>query len=50
MDWCLQCHQDTQVDMDNNGYYAGTYEHMAKAHKGATVADMGGTECGKCHY
>ncbi len=50
MDWCLSCHIDTQVDMDNNGYYAGTYEHMAKAHESATVADMGGRECGKCHY
>jgi len=49
MDWCITCHRDTEVDMDN-GYYAGTYEHLKEAHKGATVADMGGLECGKCHY
>jgi len=49
MDWCISCHEDTQVDM-KNGYYAGTYEHLNEAHKGATVAEMGGRECGKCHY
>ncbi len=50
MDWCISCHQDTNVNMDDNGYYAGTYEHLKDTHKGATVADMGGRECGKCHY
>ena len=50
MDWCLSCHQDTKVNMDDDGYYAGTYEHLKESHKGATVADMGGRECGKCHY
>jgi len=50
MDWCISCHQETEVKMDDDGYYAGTYEHLSDAHKGATVADMGGRECGKCHY
>ena len=49
MDWCISCHKETEVNMDN-GYYAGTYEHAEEAHKGMTVADMGGMECGKCHY
>jgi len=49
MDWCVSCHENTQVDMEN-GYYAGTYEHLKEAHEGATVAEMGGRECGKCHY
>ena len=50
MGWCIDCHKQTEVKMDSNGYYAGTYEEFAKGHKGATVADMGGRECGKCHY
>jgi cytochrome c551/c552 len=49
MDWCISCHRETEVNMEN-GYYTGTYEHLKEAHKGATVADMGGQECGKCHY
>ncbi len=50
MQWCLDCHKTTAVKMDSNGYYKGTYEEFAKGHQGATVADMGGRECGKCHY
>jgi len=50
MDWCISCHKDTDVKMTENGYYAGTYEEYSKGHKNATVADMGGRECGKCHY
>lgn len=50
MKWCLDCHKTTPVKLDENGYYKGTYQEFAKGHKGATVADMGGRECGKCHY
>jgi mono/diheme cytochrome c family protein len=50
MQWCLDCHKTTPVKLDENGYYKGTYPEFAKGHKGATVADMGGRECGKCHY
>ena len=50
MQWCVDCHKTTPVKLDENGYYKGTYEAFAKGHKGATVADMGGRECGKCHY
>lgn len=50
MDWCISCHQDTNVKMDDNGYYSGTYKDLKEAHEGSTVADMGGRECGKCHY
>jgi len=49
MDWCISCHKETNVQMEN-GYYSGTYDHLSEAHEGATVADMGGKECGKCHY
>ncbi len=48
MDWCISCHREKNVNMDN-GYYKATY-HGKDWVKGATVADMGGQECGKCHY
>jgi mono/diheme cytochrome c family protein len=48
MDWCISCHREKQVDM-KNGYYQATY-HDKEWVKGATVAEMGGQECGKCHY
>jgi len=52
MKWCIQCHKRTQVDFKGNAYY----ERMAAVHdlikKGVkvTAAQMGGIECGKCHY
>ncbi len=50
MDWCVSCHKERKVNM-NNGYYKETYsDEFRELHKGATVADMGGRECGKCHY
>lgn len=50
MGWCIDCHRDTDVDMDNK-YYTQIHEELKK--KGidkATIADLGGKECGKCHY
>jgi mono/diheme cytochrome c family protein len=52
MKWCIQCHKRTGVNGKGNAYY----ENMVKIHdrikKGekVTEAEMGGTECGKCHY
>ncbi len=48
MDWCISCHREKKVNLDN-GYYKATY-HDKDWVKGATVAEMGGQECGKCHY
>lgn len=52
MKWCIQCHKRTGVNGKGNAYY----ENMVKIHdrikKGdkVTEAEMGGLECGKCHY
>jgi cytochrome c551/c552 len=51
MDWCISCHKESKVQLEENAYYSETYnDDFKELHKGATVADMGGRECGKCHY
>ncbi len=51
MDWCISCHREKEVNLEGNAYYRATYDkEFREKHKGATVADMGGQECGKCHY
>lgn len=52
MGWCINCHRETNVDLENNGYYEKIHEELSKKRGGKklTVADLGGLECGKCHY
>jgi len=52
MGWCIDCHKTTNVDIKNNDYYKKIHEELAKKYNVAsvTVADLGGKECGKCHY
>ncbi len=52
MRWCLDCHKETDVDLKGNEYYAKIHEELAKKFgvEKITVAQLGGTECGKCHY
>lgn len=51
MGWCINCHRETEVDMDN-GYYKNVHDQLAKKYgvEKVTEAQMGGLECGKCHY
>lgn len=48
MGWCIDCHRNRAVDTSNQ-YYQEHHEYV-KNHDQYTVADMGGTECQKCHY
>lgn len=48
MGWCINCHRNRNVDASNN-YYQKTFEFV-DAHEKFTVAEMGGTNCQKCHY
>jgi len=50
MGWCINCHRDTKIDL-NNPYYHD-YNDWVEKHKKAdlTVENIGGLECGKCHY
>ncbi|MBK5212136.1 MAG: c-type cytochrome [Flavobacteriaceae bacterium] len=52
MVWCLDCHKKTNVNLENNEYYAKIHEELSKKYgvQKLTVAEMGGLECGKCHY
>ena len=52
MGWCINCHRETQVNMKDNGYYKKIHEELSKKYNvdKVTAAQMGGIECGKCHY
>ncbi|MFK5959202.1 MAG: c-type cytochrome [Lutibacter sp.] len=52
MGWCIDCHKTTEVDMKDNGYYKNIHDQLSKKYgiEKVTVAQMGGQECGKCHY
>ncbi|MDR2221994.1 MAG: c-type cytochrome [Flavobacteriaceae bacterium] len=52
MGWCVDCHRKTDVKLAENPYYAKIHEELANKYGVAklTVAQMGGLECGKCHY
>jgi mono/diheme cytochrome c family protein len=52
MKWCIQCHKRTEVNYKGNPYYEKlqqVHDLLAKGEK-VTEAQMGGIECGKCHY
>ncbi|MGB5238490.1 MAG: c-type cytochrome [Flavobacteriaceae bacterium] len=52
MGWCIDCHRETNVNIADNEYYAEIHEKLSKKYgvEKLTAAQMGGLECGKCHY
>ena len=52
MGWCVDCHRKTDVKMEGNAYYTKIHEELSKKYgvDKLTAAQMGGLECGKCHY
>lgn len=52
MGWCINCHRETDVKVEGNDYYKKIHDELAKKYGVVklTAANMGGTECGKCHY
>jgi len=57
MGWCINCHRETKVQMDGNGYYDEIHERLPEELKAEylengtiTVSELGGIECAKCHY
>ena len=52
MSWCLDCHRETNVKVEGNEYYAKIHAALSKKYgvDKLTAAQMGGLECGKCHY
>lgn len=52
MGWCITCHKETDVKMEGNAYYEKIHAELSKKYgvEKLTIAQMGGMECGKCHY
>lgn len=59
MAWCLECHNKKSVDLTKNEYYEELHsrlknrpDEMRRILKDdkITVRELGGWECGKCHY
>ncbi len=53
MGWCIDCHRQTEVKWEENGYYAKLHDYYAKNYKKGftmTIGNLGGLECSKCHY
>tara|TARA_R110000868_G_scaffold102146_7_gene281352 strand:+ start:3509 stop:4840 length:1332 start_codon:yes stop_codon:yes gene_type:complete len=52
MGWCINCHRETNVKVEGNEYYDKIHAELSKKYgvENLTAAQMGGLECGKCHY
>ena len=53
MGWCIDCHRQKEVNMEENDYYTEMHKNLKEKHgteEGFTVDMIGGLECGKCHY
>jgi cytochrome c553 len=52
MGWCVNCHRATNVKVEGNEYYEKIHAELSKKYgvDQLTAAQMGGLECGKCHY
>ncbi len=53
MGWCINCHRETQVQVESNDYYSKMHEELKEKYGDdaeITVEMIGGLECGKCHY
>lgn len=52
MGWCINCHRETNIQVKENAYYEKIHEELSKKYgvENLTAAQMGGLECGKCHY
>jgi mono/diheme cytochrome c family protein/nitrate reductase NapE component len=52
MGWCVNCHRETNIRIEGNEYYEKIHAELSKKYgvEELTAAQMGGLECGKCHY
>ncbi len=60
MGWCIDCHNQTAVKMEGNGYYDEVHSRLVDNNKEElkkyledgtiTARELGGWECAKCHY
>ncbi len=62
MGWCLECHNKAGIDLASSSYYQEMHSRYKATSLGqrtlrdimedgaSTVRELGGWECGKCHY
>ncbi|TNE27525.1 MAG: c-type cytochrome [Bacteroidetes bacterium] len=52
MGWCVNCHRETEVKINTNGFYEHQHDALVEKYHGETITveKIGGLECGKCHY
>jgi mono/diheme cytochrome c family protein len=50
MGWCIDCHRKTDVATKGNAYYDKLEQLHKDSKRNMKVEDIGGLECGKCHY
>ena len=62
MGWCIECHNKANIDLKSSDYYVEMHKRFESSATGkrtlkeimedgeVTVKEMGGWECGKCHY
>jgi cytochrome c551/c552 len=60
MGWCIECHAQSEVSVkDNGGYYEEIHKRLLNDKElykqyledgKISVSELGGWECGKCHY
>jgi hypothetical protein len=50
MGWCIDCHRKTDVNTKGNAYYDKLEQLHKDSKRNMKVEDIGGLECGKCHY
>ena len=51
MGWCVNCHKETEIDLENPYYHNLHANWIDKYHGEDITVDMiGGRECAKCHY
>ena len=52
MGWCIDCHRESNIKVKDNEYYTKIHEELSKKYgvEELSSAQMGGLECGKCHY
>jgi len=52
MGWCIDCHRESNIKVKDNEYYTKIHDELSKKYgvEELSIAQMGGLECGKCHY
>jgi len=50
MGWCIDCHREKRINAKGNEYYDNLIQVHDTGNDHLKVKDIGGLECGKCHY